>query len=81
MGYRRARIMEIKHEKFKEELSKFYKMGYATHFRDAVTFLKKIRDEMSNQLLKDTLDETIDGLFTHYNSYPCITPEIPDENK
>jgi hypothetical protein len=64
--------MEITHDKLQKLLSKSYKIGYATSFRDVILFLNKYPDENINRIIKD--------LHVYYNSYPCIEPiriELP----
>lgn len=65
--------MKIDHEKFKKELSKFYKMGYEMGFRDAILKAQSLKSDVS-------LIEITDILMDYYNSYPCIEkmPPLPE---
>lgn len=61
--------MEIDHIQLKEMMSKHYKEGYKTCFRDTINNIKAYgRDAMDC----DALEKLIATLVSNYNNYPCI---------
>lgn len=79
--------MEISYKKFKEESSKFYKIGYRTGYQTACRALEKMEAKdipLEDERFKVFISECIEQLLKYYNSYPCIehlfSKDISDEN-
>jgi len=74
--------MEIKHDKYKVELSKYYKLGYRMGFKAACSSLQKMEAKdipIEDERFKVFIAECIENLIEANNSYPCIDPILPDE--
>ncbi len=66
--------MNISHEKYKEKVSRFYKIGYEIGFKTAIIFLMRKQEEEREQELSNYLNKIIANLLEEYNKYPCIKP-------
>lgn len=76
--------MNITHEKYKEELSKFYKLGYRTGYQTACRALEKMEAKdipKEDERFKAFISECIEELLKNYNSYPDIKHLFPEDIK
>jgi|WetSurMetagenome_2_1015567.scaffolds.fasta_scaffold135936_3 hypothetical protein len=71
--------MNLTYNKYKAELSSFYRIGYATSFRDVVFNIKEFSKDMP-PLFQRQSEDLILSLYQKFNCYPCIVPEVPDED-
>jgi hypothetical protein len=62
--------MEIPYEKYKEEVYKFYKIGYSTSFRNLISLIEEFSNDKA-PLFQRQSEELIEYLYIQYNSYPC----------
>lgn len=69
-----AYFMEISHDKFKNECSRFYRIGYKTAYRDAIGYLKGAHESVSSESVQKAIRKCIEGLVEYHNSFPCIDP-------
>lgn len=76
--------MEISHDKLKEQLSKFYQIGYRTGYKTACRCLEDMEAKdipKEDEKFKAFIGECIDKLLANYNSYPCIKHLLPEDLK
>jgi uncharacterized protein (DUF927 family) len=66
--------MEISHQKFKDECSCFYKLGYKTAYRDVFSFLHHEIEAIDNIEIQSHISRIIENVKEYYSSYPCIEP-------
>lgn len=62
--------MNISYDKYKQEISNFYRFGYRTCFKWVI---ETIKSESEN------IDELIKKLHEKYNKHPCIEKILIEE--
>lgn len=69
--------MNITHEKYKADLSRFYRLGYATCFESIMRVVKEFKEGLPKDKEKAIVEAMIKRLGNYYMSYPNV-PKIEE---